>query len=130
MIMFIFASFFTLFVLCILGTIQDIYTDEKRKDCFEIKFNQFKKFYAISPNKYKLCMYHVVKEGAPAHFIKFNLIDTFRYINFVKQTKKNKHNECMNNKMKEYLNSVQNDINDLNKKAQEEIERAKKEMER
>lgn len=126
--MFIFAIFFTLFVMFILGTIQDIYMDEKRKDCFKIKFSQFKKFYAISPKSYILEEYHVVKRGAPVHFIKFNLIDTFRYMNFAKQIAKNKHNKLMNDQMKKYLNSVQNDINYLNEIAQKEIEKAKKEV--
>ena len=36
----------------------------------------------------------------------------------------------MNNKMKEYLNFVQNDIDELNQKAQEGIEKAKREVEK
>lgn len=106
----------------------DIYSDEKRNKCFQIKFSQFKKFYSISPEKYKLFNLFVVKEGNPAHYIKFNIIDTFRYIHFTKQLEKNKDNEYMNNQMKAYLDSVQEDINELNKKAQEEIDKANKEL--
>ena len=106
----------------------DIYSDEKRNQCFQIKFSQFKKFYSISPEKYKLFNLFVVKEGNPAHDIKFNIIDTFRYIHFTKQLAKNKNNEHMNTQMRAYLNSVQNDIIELNKKAQEEIEKASKEL--
>ena len=106
----------------------DIYSDEKRDECFQIKFSQFKKFYSISPEKYKLFNLFVVKEGNPAHYIKFNIIDTLRYIHFTKQLAKNKNNEHMNTQMRAYLNSVQNDIIELNKKAQEEIEKASKEL--
>ena len=106
----------------------DIYSDEKRNKCFQIKFSQFKKFYSISPEKYKLFNLFVVKEGNPAHYIKFNIIDTFRYIHFTKQLAKNKNNEHMNTQMRAYLNSVQDDIIELNKKAQEEIEKANKEL--
>ena len=106
----------------------DIYSDEKRNECFQIKFSQFKKFYSISPEKYKLFNLFVVKEGNPAHYIKFNIIDTLRYIHFTKQLAKNKNNEHMNTQMKAYLDSVQNDIIELNKKAQEEIEKANKEL--
>ena len=106
----------------------DIYSDEKRNECFQIKFSQFKKFYSISPEKYKLFNLFVVKEGNPAHYIKFNIIDTLRYINFTKQLAKNKNNEYMNTQMRAYLNSVQDDIIELNKKAQEEIEKANKEL--
>ena len=106
----------------------DIYSDEKRDECFQIKFSQFKKFYSISPEKYKLFNLFVVKEGNPAHYIKFNIIDTLRYIHFTKQLAKNKNNEHMNTQMRAYLNSVQDDIYELNKKAQEEIEKASKEL--
>ena len=106
----------------------DIYSDEKRNKCFQIKFSQFKKFYSISPEKYKLFNLFVVKEGNPAHYIKFNIIDTLRYIHFTKQLAKNKNNEHMNTQMRAYLNSVQDDIIELNKKAQEEIEKANKEL--
>ena len=106
----------------------DIYSDEKRNKCFQIKFSQFKKFYSISPEKYKLFNLFVVKEGNPAHYIKFNIIDTLRYIHFTKQLAKNKNNEYMNTQMRAYLNSVQDDIYELNKKAQEEIEKASKEL--
>lgn len=106
----------------------DIYSDEKRNQCFQIKFSQFKKFYSISPEKYKLFNLFVVKEGNPAHYIKFNIIDTFRYIHFTKQLEKNKDSEHMDTQMRAYLNSVQDDIIELNKKAQEEIEKANKEL--
>ena len=106
----------------------DIYSDEKRNECFQIKFSQFKKFYSISPEKYKLFNLFVVKEGNPAHYIKFNIIDTLRYIHFTKQLAKNKNNEHMNTQMRAYLNSVQDDIIELNKKAQEETEKANKEL--
>ena len=106
----------------------DIYLDEKRNKCFQIKFSQFKKFYSISPEKYELFYLYVVKKGNPAHYIKFNIIDTLRYIHFTKQLAKNKNNEHMNTQMRAYLNSVQNDIIELNKKAQEEIEKASKEL--
>ena len=49
-------------------------------------------------------------------------------MHFRKEIEKNTANEYMNNKMKEYLNFVQNDIDELNQKAQEEIEKAKREV--
>ena len=60
----------------------DIYSDEKRNECFQIKFSQFKKFYSISPEKYKLFNLFVVKEGNPAHYIKFNIYLDFKIIIF------------------------------------------------
>ena len=106
----------------------DIYSDEKRNKCFQIKFSQFKKFYSISPEKYGLFYLYVVKKGSPTYYIKFNIIDTFRYIHFTKQLEKNKDSEHMDTQMRAYLNSVQDDIIELNKKAQEEIEKASKEL--
>ena len=47
-------------------------------------------------------------------------------MHFRKEIEKNRANDYMNNKMKEYLNFVQNDIDELNQKAQEETEKAKK----
>ena len=106
----------------------DIYSDEKRNKCFQIKFSQFKKFYAINPNSYKLHDYVASKGGICV--IKFNLIDTLRYIHFKEQVEKNKANARMDNKMKEYLCAVQHDIDELNQKAQEAIEKAKIEVEK
>ena len=115
--------------------LDDIHCDGNRDDCLELKFNQFKKFYSINPGKYDLCDYTVIrrdsyKSGFPTHKIKFNIIDTLRYMHFRKEIEKNSANEYMNNKMKEYLNFVQNDIDELNQKAQEEIEKAKREVEK
>lgn len=120
-----------LFILAIiLDILLDIYSDRNRDDCLELKFSQFKKFYFINPGKYDLWDHIVIrrdsyKSGFPTYKIKFNIIDTFRYIHFKKQIEKNSANDYMNNKMKEYLNFVQNDIDELNQKAQEEIEKAK-----
>lgn len=120
-LMFLFLS-----LLKIFGIVLDICWDEERDRCFKIKFSQFKKFYSINPKIYRLDDFTVVREHK--HHIKFNIIDTFKYIHFKDQIEKNKDIEHMNNQIKDYLNSVQNDINELNKKAQEEIEYAKKEM--
>ena len=35
----------------------DIYSDEKRNKCFQIKFSQFKKFYSISPENINYLIY-------------------------------------------------------------------------
>ena len=116
-----------------LGILLDIHCDGNRDGCLELEFNQFKKFYSINPGKYDLCDHTVIrrdsyKSGFPTHVIKFNIIDTLRYMHFRKEIEKNSANEYMNNKMKEYLNFVQNDIDELNQKAQEEIEKAKREV--
>ena len=118
----------------ILNMLLDIYSDRNRDDCLELKFSQFKKFYSINPGKYDLWDHIVIrrdsyKSGFPTHKIKFNIIDTFRYIHFKKEIEKNSDNEYMNNKMKEYLSLVQDDIDELNQEAQEAIEKAKKEVE-
>ena len=111
----------------------DIYSDRNRDDCLELKFSQFKKFYSINPGKYDLCDHIVIrrdsyKSGFPTHKIKFNIIDTFRYIHFKKEIEKNSDNDYMNNKMKEFLSLVQYDIDELNQEAQEAIEKAKREV--
>ena len=47
---------------------------------------------------------------------------------FREQVEKNMVNTCMNNKMKEFLSLVQDDIDELNQEAQEAIEKAKREV--
>ena len=97
-----------------------------RDQYLQLKFSQFKKFYAINPSSYKLHDYVASKGGICV--IKFNLIDTLRYIHFKEQIEKNKANTRMENKMKEYLCAVQHDIDELNQEAQEAIEKAKREV--
>ena len=99
-----------------------------RDQYLQLKFSQFKKFYAINPSSYKLHDYVASKGGICV--IKFNLIDTLRYIHFKEQIEKNKANARMDNKMKEYLCAVQHDIDELNQEAQETIEKAKIEVEK
>lgn len=114
-----------------LETLLDIYIDRNRDDCLELKFSQFKKFYSINPGKYDLWDHTVIrrdsyKSGFPTHKIKFNIIDTLKYMHFKKEIEKNMVNARMNNKMKEYLSLVQDDIDELNQEAQEAIEKAKR----
>ena len=97
-----------------------------RDQYLQLKFSQFKKFYAINPSSYKLHDYVASKGGICV--IKFNFIDTLRYIHFKKQIEKNRANARMNNRMKEYLCAVQHDIDELNQEAQEAIEKAKREV--
>ena len=134
---FIFVAIISIIILLIylFRTILDIVTDSirDREQCLQLKFSQFKKFYSINPGKYDLWAYTAVridnyKYGVPRHVIKFNIIDTFRYIHFKKEIEKNMINVCMSNKMKEYLSLVQNDIDELNQEAQEAIEKAKREV--
>ena len=137
MIKLILVWIFIVIIVAILGIILDILLDipcdGNRDDCLELKFSQFKKFYSINPGKYDLWDHIVIrrdsyKSGFPTYKIKFNIIDTLRYMHFKKEIEKNRANEYMNNKMKEYLNFVQNDIDELNQEAQEAIERAKREV--
>ena len=97
-----------------------------RDQYLQLKFSQFKKFYTINPSSYKLHDYVASKGGICV--IKFNLIDTLRYIHFKEQIEKNKANARMDNRMKEYLCAVQHDIDELNQEAQEAIEKAKREV--
>ena len=106
--------------------ILDMTSAVDRDQYLQLKFSQIKKFYAINPSSYKLHDYVASKGGICV--IKFNLIDTLRYIHFKKQIEKNKANVCMNNRMKEYLCAVQQDIDELNQEAQEAIEKAKREV--
>ena len=119
----IFIIFISLF-----GIMLDMNSAVDRDQYLQLKFSQFKKFYAINPSSYKLHDYVASKGGICV--IKFNFIDTLRYIHFKKQIEKNKANARMNNRMKEYLCAVQHDIDELNQKAQEEIEKAKREVEK
>lgn len=135
MIKLILVWIFIVIIVAILGILLDIPCDGNRDDCLELKFNQFKKFYSINPGKYDLWDHIVIrrdsyKSGFPTYKIKFNIIDTFRYMHFRKEIEKNMVNACMNNKMKEYLSLVQDDINELNQEAQEVIEKAKREVEK
>ena len=126
---------FIAIILAIFGIILDIlldmYGDRNRDDCLELKFSQFKKFYSINPGKYDLWDHIVIrrdsyKSGFHTYKIKFNIIDTFRYMHFKKEIEKNMVNACMNNKMKEYLSLVQDDIDELNQEVQEAMEKAKR----
>ena len=117
----------TIFIY-LFGIIQDMNSAVDRDQYLQLKFSQFKKFYAINPSSYKLHDYVASKGGICV--IKFNFIDTLRYIHFKKQIEKNKANARMNNRMKEYLCAVQHDIDELNQKAQEAIEKAKIEVEK
>ena len=104
-----------------------------RDQYLQLKFSQFKKFYSINPGKYDLCDHTVIRRdsyrnGFPKYVIKFNIIDTLRYMHFKKEIEKNRANDYMNNKMKEYLSFVQDDIDELNQEAQEAIEKAKREV--
>lgn len=135
----ILAWVFIVIILFIFGimldTLLDIYSDRNRDDCLELKFSQFKKFYSINPEKYDLWDHIVIrrdsyKSGFPTYKIKFNIIDTLSYMHFKKEIEKNMVNTCMNNKMKEYLSLVQDDIDELNQEAQEAIEKAKIEVEK
>lgn len=110
------------------GIMLDMGSAVDRDQYLQLKFSQFKKFYAINPSSYKLHDYVASKGGICV--IKFNFIDTLRYIHFKKQIEKNKANARMDNRMKEYLCAVQHDIDELNQKAQEAIEKAKIEVEK
>ena len=120
--------FIILFVplLKVLVIILDMNSAVDRDQYLQLKFSQFKKFYAINPSSYKLHDYVASKGGICV--IKFNLIDTLRYIHFKEQIEKNKANERMDNRMKEYLCAVQHDIDELNQEAQEAMEKAKREV--
>ena len=120
--------FIILFVplLRVFGIMLDMNSAVDRDQYLQLKFSQFKKFYAINPNSYKLHDYVASKGGVCV--IKFNLIDTLRYIHFKKQIEKNRANARMDNKMKEYLCAVQHDIDELNQEAQEAMEKAKREV--
>ena len=106
----------------------DMNSAADRDQYLQLKFSQFKKFYAINPSSYKLHDYVASKCGICV--IKFNFIDTLRYIHFKNQIEKNKANARMNNQMKEYLCAVQHDIDELNQEAQEAIEKVKIEVEK
>ena len=110
------------------GIMLDMDSAVDRDQYLQLKFSQFKKFYAINPSSYKLHDYVASKGGICV--IKFNFIDTLRYIHFKEQIEKNKANARMDTKMKEYLCAVQHDIDELNQKAQEAIEKAKIEVEK
>ena len=112
--------------LYLFGIIQDMNSAVDRDQYLQLKFSQFKKFYAINPSSYKLHDYVASKGGICV--IKFNFIDTLRYIHFKKQIEKNEANARMDNRMKEYLCAVQHDIDELNQEAQEAIEKAKREV--
>ena len=114
--------------LYLFGIIQDMNNAVDRDQHLQLKFSQFKKFYAINPSSYKLHDYVASKGGICV--IKFNFIDTLRYIHFKKQIEKNKANALMDNRMKEYLCAVQHDIDELSQEAQERIEKAKREVEK
>ena len=117
-----------IFLARVFGIMMDMDSAVDRDQYLQLKFSQFKKFYAINPNSYKLHDYVASKGGICV--IKFNLIDTLRYIHFKKQIEKNKANARMDNRMKEYLCAVQHDIDELNQEAQEAIEKAKIEVEK
>ena len=112
-------------LLRVFGIMLDMTSAVDRDQYLQLKFSQFKKFYAINPSSYKLHDYVASKGGICV--IKFNLIDTLRYIHFKKQIEKNRANTRMDNRMKEYLCAVQHDIDELNQEAIEKVKRGAKE---
>ena len=115
-----------IFLARVFGIMLDMTSAVDRDQYLQLKFSQFKKFYAINPSSYKLHDYVASKGGICV--IKFNLVDTLKFIHFKKQIEKNRANARMNNRMKEYLCAVQHDIDELNQEAQEAIEKAKREV--
>ena len=124
----ILAAIILIIFIYLFGIMLDMDSAVDRDQYLQLKFSQFKKFYAINPSSYKLHDYIASKGGICV--IKFNFIDTLRYIHFKKQIEKNKANALMDNRMKEYLCAVQHDIDELNQEAQEAIKKAKREVEK
>ena len=75
-----------------------------RDQYLQLKFSQFKKFYAINPSSYKLHDYVASKGGICV--IKFNLIDTLKFIHFKEQIEKNKANARIDNRMHTCSNHI------------------------
>lgn len=92
---------------------------------FKIKFKDFKQYYTINPNEYRLYFFSVKGNGYTMYF---GNIDHIKYLLFRHHIKRDKEiNKEIENK-RNFLNNVQKDIDAFKKKVDEENEKARQNL--
>ena len=100
----------------------------------KLSYEDFMKYYNLAPQKYEIdnIWKHLVayeNQCCSRIYIGFNIIDTYKVIYTLKMIKKQEENtkkqEWKNREMKEYLESVQKDINNLLNESEQQINEAK-----
>lgn len=122
------------------------YIEEKYKNIVKIEFDKFKNFYNISPEKYELkdlkdnfyvvyfsdleckenTLWPYLKEKLPIYLLVFSYRDYKRAIKFYNQIENEKEKNRKERYIVNYLNSVQNDINEIKKQAKSYVDESLK----
>ena len=105
-----------------------------------LKFNEWKKYYVLAPYEWELTWFAPKrtirnKNGVwDMVYINFGLIGNIRYVffkyNMKNRRKKNKTIQNSQDSLRYILEAVQGDIDKIQKKAEEEINKAKKETDK
>lgn len=99
----------------------------KYKNCPQIKFSDFKKWYSIAPDSWVCFEYYVNKNYCSPCY--FSFFDCLRYRRWRKRRNKRRQEEVANRKLKEILESVQDDIEDFKERIDRENKKARKDIE-
>lgn len=99
------------------------------ENVIEIKFEKFKSFYSISPEKYDFSdlkkqkyIYYFSKKDLKHYFLVFSYRDYKKVLKFYKQIQMQKENNRKKDWTMGYLNSVQDDINEVKKQAKSYVD--------
>ena len=113
---------------------------EYRKDWHSwthLKFNDWKKYYILAPDEWELTWFapkRTIRDNKGHRdtiYINFGFIGNIRYVlfkhNMENRRRKNKATQSSQDNLRYILETVQGDINKIQKKAEEEINKAKEE---
>ena len=116
---------------------------EYRKDWHSwthLKFNEWKKYYILAPDEWKLAWFAPKRVIRDKHgtwdtiYINFGFIGNIRYVlfkhNMENRRRKNKAAQSSQDNLRYVLEAVQRDIDKIQKKVEEEINKAKEETDK
>ena len=105
-----------------------------------LKFNEWKKYYILAPDKWRLTWFAPRRFITDKHgtrdtvYINFGFIGNIRYVlfkhNMDNKYEKNKSAQHSQDNLRYVLEAVQGDIDKIQKKAEEEINKAKEETDK
>ena len=99
------------------------FNDAHKHNSIKLKFEQFRKFYLINPSAWDIDKYSCARYDKNCYYIKFSLIDYFKYRKFLK-TKDHVKDKLMEN----FLELIQEDIDKKREEAMRELEQAQEEQ--
>lgn len=105
-----------------------------------LKFNEWKKYYILAPDKWKLAWFAPQRVIRDKHgtwdtiYINFGFIGNIRYVlfkhNMENKRRKDKAAQSSQDNLRYVLEAIQGDIDKVRKKAEEEINKAKEEADK